>query len=73
LKAYITRFSSPSDRLQPCDEARLDENNNRWFVELHSLSALIELAEKYQTLILEVDHKLNEFRIEIFDDWSDQA
>lgn len=71
MKIYITRYSAASEKIQPCDEARLDENN-RWYVEVNSLAGLIELAEKYQTLILEVDPK-GETRIEIFDDWSDQA
>jgi len=72
MKIYITRYSNPSEKIQPCEEARLDKNN-RWYVDINSLEGLIDLAEKYQTLILEVDHKLNEFRIEIFDDWSDQV
>ena len=72
MKIYITRYSSVSEKIQPCEEARLDENN-RWYVEVNSLAGLIELAGKYQTLILEVDHAKGETRIEIFDDWSSQA
>lgn len=72
MKIYITRYSAASEKIQPCDEARLDENN-RWYVELHSLAGLIDLAEKYDTLILVVDHAKGETRIEIFDDWSGQA
>ena len=72
MKIYVARYSSASEKNRPCDEARLDENN-RWYVELHSLTGLIDLAEKYQTLILEVDRAKGETRIEIFDDWSGQA
>lgn len=72
MKIYVTRYSSGSKKIQPCEEARLDENN-RWYVEINSLEGLIDLAEKYQTLILEVDHAKGETRIEIFDDWSGQA
>lgn len=72
MKIYITRYSAASEKIQPCEEAQLDKNN-RWYVELHSLAGLIDLAEKYDTLILEVDHAKKEYRIEIFDDWSDQA
>lgn len=71
MKFYVTRQLQYSPKIRPIDEA--DQDNKGWFVELHSLSALIELAEKYQTLILEVDHAKGETRIEIFDDWSDQA
>ena len=72
MKIYITRYSAASKKLRPCDEAQLDENN-RWYVEINDLSGIIDLAEKYQTLILEVDRAKQEYRIEIFDDWSDQA
>jgi len=72
MKIYITRYSNPSKKIQPCEEAQLDKNN-RWYVELHSLAGLIDLAEKYDTLILVVDHAKKEYRIEIFDDWSSEA
>lgn len=72
MKIYITRYSAASEKIQPCDEARLDENN-RWYVEINSLEGLIDLAEKYQTLILEIDPVKGEMRIEIFDDWSSEA
>lgn len=72
MKIYITRYSAASKKLRPCDEAKLDKNN-RWYVELNALDGLIDLAEKYQTLILEVDRAKQEYRIEIFDDWSHEA
>lgn len=73
MKIYITRYSYASEKLKPCDEAIYEESTGRWFVDINSLEGLIDLAEKYQTLILVVDHARGETRIEIFDDWSSQA